>query len=107
MSLVALSRALSRQASVFKKSAPAQHCVRRLASIPTSYANAVADATGALDVYAERASIPEPPLLREVRETTKRAFPASHAMLSGHLQGRLLKTLTIITGAKAVLELGT
>eukprot|EP00667_Euglena_gracilis_P014661 EG_transcript_15197 len=107
MSLVALPRALSRRASVFKKGAPALHSVRRVASIPTSHASSLSDASVALDLYAERVSAPEPPLLKELWETTKQAFPTSHAMLSGHLQGRLLKAFTLMAGAKDVLELGT
>eukprot|EP00667_Euglena_gracilis_P017947 EG_transcript_18986 len=71
------------------------------------YARGVADASGAIDVYAERASAPEPPLLTELREATVKAYPTSYRMLSGHLQGRLLKTLALMAGAKTVLELGT
>ncbi len=49
---------------------------------------------------------PEPELLQKLdRQTHVKVI--NPRMLSGHLQGRILKMLTQMTGAKKVLELGT
>ncbi|MCC8037413.1 MAG: class I SAM-dependent methyltransferase [Bacteroidales bacterium] len=49
---------------------------------------------------------PEPQELREINRHAHAALAYGH-MCSGHLQGRLLKMLAAITGAKRVLEVGT
>jgi predicted O-methyltransferase YrrM len=46
-------------------------------------------------------------VLTELRAATKKAMPAASHMTSGPLQGRLLKSLVAIKGAKRVLEIGT
>eukprot|EP00667_Euglena_gracilis_P015393 EG_transcript_16005 len=75
---------------------------------PNPHASAVSDAAAALELYAERASSPEPPLLGALRDATAQAYPLlASRMLSGPLQGRLLKTLAVMAGVKDVLELGT
>ena len=58
----------------------------------------------ALESYAERHSEPEPELLVRLRGVTKKAMPAAVHMTSGPLQGRLLKSLVAIKGAKRILE---
>lgn len=60
-----------------------------------------------LEDYAIRHSEQEPELLQKLREETANVFPQARHMVSGPLQGRLLKALTIATGAKRVLEIGT
>lgn len=59
-----------------------------------------------IDDYARRHSSPEPPLLVEVMRAT-REFAGSYSMLSGHLEGRFLKMLVAISGARNILEIGT
>ncbi len=49
---------------------------------------------------------PEPELLQKLNRQTHVKI-INPRMLSGHLQGRILKMLTQMTGAKKVLELGT
>ena len=71
--------------------------------------NSVGSSTNlnALEEYAERHSDREPPLLAALRAVTKKAMPSAAHMTSGPLQGRLLKSLVGIKGAKRVLEIGT
>ena len=59
-----------------------------------------------IEDYARRQSSPEPPLLAAVMRAT-REFAGSYAMLSGHLEGRFLKMLVAISGARSILEIGT
>ena len=60
----------------------------------------------AAEEYARQHSSPEPALLSQVMATT-REFAGSYSMLTGHLEGRFLKMLVAITGARRVLEIGT
>jgi len=60
-----------------------------------------------LESYAERHSESEPPLLAKLRAATKKAMPEASHMTSGPLQGRLLKQLVAMKGARRVLEIGT
>jgi len=60
----------------------------------------------AAEEYARRHSSPEPPWLAEVMSST-RDFAGSYSMLTGHLQGRFLKMLAAVSGARRVLEIGT
>lgn len=59
-----------------------------------------------LEDYAFDRTRPEPDLLRALAEETY-ARMASPQMLTGRLEGRLLKLLAAATGAKRVLEIGT
>jgi caffeoyl-CoA O-methyltransferase len=59
-----------------------------------------------IETYATNRSSPEPPLLRELAAAT-RDFSASHGMMVGRLEGRFLKMLVAISGARRVLEIGT
>lgn len=58
------------------------------------------------DTYATFHSLPEPALLKALREETERTVPRAH-MLSGPLQGALLTLLTKLLRPKRVLEIGT
>lgn len=60
----------------------------------------------ALEAYATEHSSPEPPLLTELAQATREFSPA-HRMMVGRLEGRFLKMLIAISGARRVLELGT
>jgi caffeoyl-CoA O-methyltransferase len=67
----------------------------------------VADITApAAERYAEAHSTAEPDVLRQVAAST-REFSTSHVMLTGHLEGRFLKMLAGISGARRILEIGT
>jgi hypothetical protein len=57
-----------------------------------------------LEAYALAHSDAEPQLLADVRAATAEAFPQARHMVSGPLQGRLLKALAALKGAKRVLE---
>lgn len=59
-----------------------------------------------LDDYAARYSMPESDLLRRLREDTYRTVSQAH-MLSGPVQGALLKMLVATSGARRILEVGT
>lgn len=59
------------------------------------------------EAYASAFSEEEPQLLREVREFTMKKYPQRAHMISGSLQGGLLKLLVASIGAKRVLEIGT
>ena len=56
--------------------------------------------------YATRYSLPEPALLRALREETETTNRRAQ-MLSGPLQGALLTVLTRLVGPKRILEIGT
>ena len=56
--------------------------------------------------YSRQHSSPEPPLLVDVMRGT-REFSGSYRMLTGHLEGRFLKMLVAISGARRILEIGT
>lgn len=67
----------------------------------------MADITNpAAEEYARQHSSPEPALLRDVMNSTHE-FAGSYRMLTGHLEGRFLKMLVAISGARRVLEIGT
>ncbi len=59
-----------------------------------------------LEQYILAHSEPEPELLQQLNRQTHLKI-INPRMLSGHLQGRILKMLTQMTGAKKILELGT
>jgi caffeoyl-CoA O-methyltransferase len=59
-----------------------------------------------VEEYARRHTSPEPPLLTEVARNT-REFSRMHGMLTGQLEGRFLKMLVAISGARHILEIGT
>jgi caffeoyl-CoA O-methyltransferase len=59
-----------------------------------------------LERYAFAHTRPEPELLRALAEETY-ARMASPQMLTGRLEGRLLKLLAALSGAQRVLEIGT
>lgn len=59
-----------------------------------------------LDDYILSHISPEPDSLKEVDRTTNLCL-CNPRMCSGHLQGRLLKMLVCMTGAKRVLEVGS
>lgn len=68
---------------------------------------AVAEITNPVaEDYSRLHSSPEPALLSQVMENT-RDFSGSYGMLTGHLEGRFLKMLVAISGARRVLEIGT
>jgi caffeoyl-CoA O-methyltransferase len=60
----------------------------------------------AVEAYAAEHSSPEPPLLEALAEAT-RQFSEAHEMMVGRLEGRFLKMLVAISGARRVLEIGT
>ena len=67
----------------------------------------MADITNpAAEEYARRHTSAEPELLTRVQQST-REFSGSYGMLTGHLEGRFLKMLVAISGAKRILEIGT
>jgi len=77
-------------------------------SLSWGHAAATTDASAALEAYATAWSSPESELLTELRNATAEAYPALAArMLSSSLQGRILKMLANVAGAKHILELGT
>jgi len=59
-----------------------------------------------IEAYAAEHSSPEPPLLAELAKAT-REFSTAHSMMVGRLEGRFLKTLVAVSGARRVLEIGT
>src|SRR3954468_19073363 len=59
-----------------------------------------------LEKYAFDRTRPEPELLRALADETH-ARMQSPQMLTGRLEGRLLKLLAAVSGAKRVLEIGT
>jgi caffeoyl-CoA O-methyltransferase len=61
---------------------------------------------GKLEKYAFDRTRPEPELLRALSEETY-ARMQSPQMLTGRLEGRLLKLLAALSGARRVLEIGT
>jgi caffeoyl-CoA O-methyltransferase len=67
----------------------------------------VADITNpAAEDYARSHTTAEPELLSHVMTST-REFSGSYSMLTGHLEGRFLKMLVAISGARRILEIGT
>eukprot|EP00903_Cladosiphon_okamuranus_P012916 g12059.t1 len=60
-----------------------------------------------LESYASRHSEAESACLAAVREDTNRSQPGGAHMVSGHLQGELLKLLVKLSRAKRVLDIGT
>jgi caffeoyl-CoA O-methyltransferase len=61
--------------------------------------------TPSIEGYAAAHTRPEPALLAELAEETRRTR-ADHGMLCGRLEGRLLKLLVQLLQARRVLELG-
>ncbi|HWH23759.1 MAG TPA: class I SAM-dependent methyltransferase [Candidatus Limnocylindria bacterium] len=59
-----------------------------------------------VEAYATEHSSTEPPLLVELAAAT-RAFSENSQMMVGRLEGRFLKMLVALTGARRVLEVGT
>ncbi len=59
-----------------------------------------------IDAYADAHTTPHPPFMNALATATHATLPLP-AMLSGHLEGRLLEMLVFATGARRVLELGT
>ncbi len=60
----------------------------------------------AIEEYAARHTTPLPQLLAELIATTEREFGGLARMLSGQVEGTLLQTLVLASGAKRVLEIG-
>src|SRR3954452_2374811 len=60
----------------------------------------------AIEEYARVHSSPEPAFLTQVMRNTREFSPRS-GMLTGHLEGALLKMLVAISGARRILEIGT
>jgi predicted O-methyltransferase YrrM len=56
-------------------------------------------------VYAERYSDKEDPLLEAIASETRMNHPEAH-MLSGHLQGKFLEMISIIVQPRRILEVG-
>jgi len=59
-----------------------------------------------IDLYVDAHCSPEPDYLQQVYRETN-LFTVNPRMASGHLQGRLLKMLVQLTGARNVIEIGT
>lgn len=60
----------------------------------------------AIEAYAAEHSSLEPALLAELAAAT-RDFSQAHGMMVGRLEGRFLKMLVAVSGARRILELGT
>lgn len=58
-----------------------------------------------IESYAEAHSMPESSICRALREETHRTMEHPH-MLVGPLEGAFLKMMTMLVGAKRVLEIG-
>jgi len=56
--------------------------------------------------YAEQLTSPEDPLLKEISDYTLQHHPEA-IMLSGHLQGKLLESISSMIQPKRILEIGT
>ena len=56
--------------------------------------------------YAERFSSPEDDVLRQINEHTHRSHAHAH-MLSGHVQGKFLQSVSAMLQPRRVLEIGT
>lgn len=65
-----------------------------------------ADAQQQIDEYILSHSEPEPPYLNEVVRATH-LHMINPRMISGHLQGRILKMAVEISGARRIVEIGT
>lgn len=100
-----------------------ERAVRRLDGLPATDPELAADVRAAhllaagLEPYLERCTTPESPALRELADRTlARDWPGrtgegavvalTREMLSGHVEGQLLKMLVRLTGARRVLEIG-
>ena len=59
-----------------------------------------------IDIYVDAHCSPEPEYLQQVYRETN-LFTVNPRMVSGHLQGRLLKMLVELTNAHNVIEIGT
>jgi predicted O-methyltransferase YrrM len=72
-----------------------------------AYAPGMADIVDPLvEEYAVAHSEPEPEALTRLAEETRSGTRAP-GMMTGHLEGRFLKALVALTGARRVLEIGT
>lgn len=58
-----------------------------------------------IEEYAKLYTSNEPELLKELAEFTETNMPMAQ-MLTGKIEGRLLKMLVALTGAKSILEIG-
>lgn len=65
-----------------------------------------ADVAAAIDAYIDAHTEPEPEYLRQVTRRTN-LTTINPRMMAGHAEGRLLKMMVAVTGARRVLELGT
>ena len=59
-----------------------------------------------LNAYAARHTSPLPPLLQEILDYTEQHHPHAH-MISGHVQGQLLRQLSCMLRPRRILEIGT
>lgn len=59
-----------------------------------------------VQLYAERYTSPEDDLLREIAAYTHEHHPKAH-MLSGHVQGKLLESISYMLRPRRILEIGT
>jgi caffeoyl-CoA O-methyltransferase len=59
-----------------------------------------------IERYAADHTTAEPPELQAVAAETRERFEARSGMLTGHLEGAFLRSLTALTGARRVLEIG-
>ena len=60
-----------------------------------------------IEAYAAAHTTPLPPLLRELQAVTNNKMGSRAAMLSGQIEGMLLRFLALAVGARRILEFGT
>jgi len=60
-----------------------------------------------IERYASEHSTPEPAELQAVAAETHEKFGGRAGMLTGHLEGAVLRSLVAVSGARRVLEIGT
>ncbi|GMI37393.1 hypothetical protein TeGR_g390 [Tetraparma gracilis] len=101
------NKAMSRHAAYGDKPAPEGADAAAAAAAPPPPAPSAPSAPSSLEQYASLHSSPEPPLLSSLRSATAAAFPHAQHMLSGSLQGRLLRALAGLKGGGRALEIGT
>lgn len=59
-----------------------------------------------IELYASEHCQQEPELLKKLSQETRDTLPSSR-MLTGRIEGRLLKLLALLVGARRILEIGT
>jgi caffeoyl-CoA O-methyltransferase len=59
-----------------------------------------------IELYASEHCQEEPELLKKLSQETRDTLPSSR-MLTGRIEGRLLKLLALLIGARRILEIGT